>query len=129
MVYRHQKRCLQPAVATIVVLKGVPFEDVVTKGEHHGAILSVSGNAVVQSCGRGQTVTHDLRNLNAPVKEGEPASIKYGADGKGKVTLGRDTGKDRGRLGRRSGALPRRERGAPVGRAPILRLRRGVSGW
>lgn len=75
-----------------------PIEGAVTQGEHYGRIISVEGNAVIQSAGQGKTVTHDAANLSATPKEGESAAIKYDKAGKGMVTYNnQDQSKDRGR--------------------------------
>ena len=78
-----------------------PVEGAVTKGEHPGVVLSIEGNKITQSAGRGNTVVHDAANLDKPVQEDVRATIKYKADGKGVVTfpaleVGRDRGKGRG---------------------------------
>lgn len=79
--------------------KAKQIEGASKSGEHLGPIISVTGNKVVQSAGRGRTVTHDARNLDVVPKEGDKASIKYNADGKGTVTSSNEQtkAKERGR--------------------------------
>lgn len=67
----------------------------VTKGQHHGPIISVVGNTVVQSAGRSQTVTHDLRNLDVVPRRGEHAAIKY-ANGCGTVSVASEKERSKG---------------------------------
>ena len=70
-------------------------EGAVMHGEYHGPIVSVAGRAVIQSTGRGGTVTHDAVNLSAILKQGDRAAIKY-SGGKGGVTVSERQGLGRG---------------------------------
>lgn len=75
------------------------IDGAVKSGEHRGHILRIDGNAVIQSAGRGKTVTHDATKLSGLPKEGESATIKYNKEGRGTVTLPNEESqaKDRGR--------------------------------
>lgn len=59
--------------------------DVVASGEYFGKIDLVNPQYVVQSVGRGDTVTHRREALDFVPKEGAQVTVRYGADGRGAV--------------------------------------------